>query len=286
MASKVAGVGLSTVNEVTQEYYDSSDADTFYRLLWGGEDIHIGLYDTPDEDVFTASRRTVEHMCNHLDGVLTAASCILDMGSGYGGGARSLTQRFNCKVTALNISEIQNAYARELTERAGLADQVEVVWGNFENMPFEDETFDLVWSMDAMLHSGNRAKVVAEVARVLRPGGRFLFTDILQAEDATREELTPVLKRIHLDTMGSWSFYKETTERVGFSPWVREDHSLQLPTHYGRVLEELEKRWNSLLGPVSETYMENACKGLKHWIEAGQNGQLAWGIQGYAKNSM
>ena len=38
-----------------EEYYDSSEADAFYKNVWGGEDIHIGIYETPDEDIARAS---------------------------------------------------------------------------------------------------------------------------------------------------------------------------------------------------------------------------------------
>ena len=71
-------------------------------------------------------------------------------------------------------------------------------------MPFEGKTFDfdLVWSMDAMLHSGNRETVMAKVMRVFRPGSQFIFTYILMAEDATQAELKPAPERIRLDTLG------------------------------------------------------------------------------------
>lgn len=281
--SKAAGAGLSTVNEVTQNYYDSSDADTFYRLLWGGEDIHIGLYEDPDEDVFSASRRTVERLCAHLEDHLGAGQRVLDIGSGYGGLARALAQRFDCHATGLNISEVQNAYGRERTADANLADKVDIAWGNFEDMPFEDASFEVVVSMDAMLHSGHRERVVAEAARVLKSGGRFLFTDVLQDERATPEDLEPVLKRIHLDSMGTWSFYEQAAADHGLTPWLREEHSEHLATHYARVLRELETRWDDLKGAVSEAYMENARTGLNHWIAAGREGRLAWGLQGYIK---
>ena len=45
-----------------RSYYDSEDADTFYSSVWGGEDIHVGLYRTDDEEIAPASRRTVEQM--------------------------------------------------------------------------------------------------------------------------------------------------------------------------------------------------------------------------------
>ena len=50
---------------IAEEYYDSGDADKFYFDVWGGEDIHIGLYDGTD-DIKEASRRTVERMASKL----------------------------------------------------------------------------------------------------------------------------------------------------------------------------------------------------------------------------
>ncbi|MDN5874768.1 MAG: class I SAM-dependent methyltransferase, partial [Sinobacteraceae bacterium] len=54
--------GYSDAVNVARDYYNSSDADTFYFTIWGGEDLHVGLYRTADEDIFEASRRTVESM--------------------------------------------------------------------------------------------------------------------------------------------------------------------------------------------------------------------------------
>ncbi|MFB6261723.1 MAG: SAM-dependent methyltransferase, partial [Thiohalorhabdaceae bacterium] len=47
--------------ETAREYYNSEDADTFYFTIWGGEDLHIGMYQSEDEPIFDASVRTVHH---------------------------------------------------------------------------------------------------------------------------------------------------------------------------------------------------------------------------------
>jgi glycine/sarcosine/dimethylglycine N-methyltransferase len=71
---------------VTEEYYDSADADNFYYNIWGGEDIHIGLYEeTPD--IKEASARTVRRMADMIEG-LDRKTHVLDIGAGYGGSAR------------------------------------------------------------------------------------------------------------------------------------------------------------------------------------------------------
>ncbi len=58
---------------LARDYYDSADADDFYRTIWGGEDIHIGLYDR-GPDIRKASRRTVDHMAVRAGKLLAAAA--------------------------------------------------------------------------------------------------------------------------------------------------------------------------------------------------------------------
>jgi sarcosine/dimethylglycine N-methyltransferase len=272
----------SDVVETAREYYNSEDADNFYFHIWGGEDIHIGLYETDSEDIASASRRTVEHMAAKIGG-LDGNSRVLDLGAGYGGAARYLARSHGCRVTALNLSEAENARDRAMNEEAGLDGLIEVVDGNFEQIPAADASYDLVWSQDAILHSPRRAQVIAEVARVLKPGGDFLFTDPMQADDCPPGVLQPVLDRIHLDSLGSFAFYRETAAAVGLQEVEIEDLTHQLPRHYGRVAEELRGQRDALDGKVSATYIERMLAGLQHWVDAGRAGRLAWGVMHFRK---
>ncbi len=258
-------------------YYNSPDADRFYSTIWGGEDIHVGLYENEREPIFTASRRTVERMAASLTG-LGPDSRVLDMGSGYGGSARYLANALGCRVVALNLSEVENERARELNREAGLDGLIEVIDGSFEAIPFGDDHFEVAWSQDAILHSGERETVLREVSRVLKPGGRFTFTDPMQADDCPDGVLQPILDRIHLDSLGSPGFYRRAAGEAGLNDAGFEDHSEQLPTHYARVLEETEKHEDELLQHVDEDYVRRMKKGLQHWVDGGRSGYLAWGI--------
>lgn len=259
------------------DYYNSPDADRFYSTIWDGEDIHIGLYESADEPIFKASRRTVEKMAASFEG-LGPDSRVLDMGSGYGGSARYLANAHGCRVVALNLSEVENERARELNREAGLDELIEVVDGSFEAVPFGDDHFDVAWSQDAILHSGERETVLGEVARVLKPGGRFTFTDPMQSDDCPDEVLQSILDRIHLDSLGSPGFYRRAAGEAGLRDAGVEDHSEHLPTHYARVLEETEKREDELLQHVDGGYIRRMKKGLQHWVDGGHSGYLAWGI--------
>ncbi|GDY29744.1 glycine/sarcosine N-methyltransferase [Gandjariella thermophila] len=267
--------GYSSAVQTARSYYNSSDADNFYFSVWGGEDIHIGLYATPDEDIATASRRTVERMAGKLG--LTRDTRILDVGAGYGGAARQLAHAYGCRVTCLNLSEVENERNRQMNREQGVDHLIEVVDGSFEDLPFEDFSFDVVWSQDAFLHSGDRVRVLEEISRVLVTGGQLIFTDPMAADGASKSSLAPILERLHLDTMGSPNFYRRELTRLGMTVEF-EEHNQQLPTHYGRVLQETERREPELAGKVSDEYLAHMKKGLRNWVNGGNAGDLMWGI--------
>lgn len=267
----------SDVVKTAQTYYNSSDADTFYATVWGGEDIHVGIYNTPDESIFDASLRTVQRMTEHL-GQVTADMHVIDVGAGYGGAARYLARTAGCKVACLNLSEAQNERNRRMNLEQNLNHLVEVCDGSFEDIPYKDSSFDIAWSQDAILHSGNRRKVLEEVRRVLKPGGLFVFTDPMQSDNCPPGVLQPVLDRIHLDTLGSVALYRTTALELGFTDVQFTNLTSHLVTHYGRVRQELQNRYDELVQTISKAYLDRMIVGLGHWVDAGQKGYLAWGI--------
>ena len=274
----------SAAVNTARDYYNSADADNFYYAVWGGEDIHIGLYESSDEPISQASRRTVRRMAAQL-ARLDEGATVLDVGEGYGGSMRYLARTYGCRCVALNLSEAENARAREMNAQQGLDHLIDTVDGSFEDIDYPDASFDVVWSQDAILHSGRRARVLEEAVRVLKPGGEFVMTDPMQADNCPRDVLAPILDRIHLETLGSPGFYHRTLTGLGMEDCGYEDHAEQLATHYGRVLEELKRQEDKLRhsGAISAGYIERMKKGLRHWIEGGCQGHLAWGIFHFRK---
>ena len=280
MTAEISGAQPASSNhlsDVAEAYYDSADADAFYMNIWGGEDIHIGIYGHPDESIFDANRRTVETMAQMLGG-LSERTRILDLGAGYGGSARFLASTFGCSVACLNISQTQNAYNRQQNQVHGLTPKVEVIHGSFEDVPLPDDSVDVVWSQDAFLHSGDREKVVREVDRVLRPGGRLIFTDPMQADDCPPGVLQPVYDRIHLDSLGSFAFYRAQAAGRGWREVAVKAMTEQLRMHYDKVARELRSRYDEMCGVSSRAYCDRMQAGLQHWVSAADKGWLAWGI--------
>ncbi|MFK8115079.1 MAG: cyclopropane-fatty-acyl-phospholipid synthase family protein [Rubripirellula sp.] len=262
---------------VARDYYNSSDADHFYAQVWGGEDIHVGMYRASDEPIGDASHRTVQHLSKRLEGI-GPDSRVLDIGSGYGGAARYLAKTFHCHVTCLNLSEVENERNRQLNDAAGLAEKIRVVDGSFEAIPVEDASFDFVWSQDAILHSGNRKRVFQEVDRALRSGGQFVMTDPMKADSCPDGVLQPILDRLHLSDLSSPQTYRGYASELGWQDLGFQPFTEHLVQHYSSVLARMQTLESQLLENISADYIERMKRGLQYWIDGGSADHLTWGV--------
>jgi len=266
--------------DTARDYYTSDDAVEFYSTVWGGEDIHVGLYDDTS-DIREASRRTVDRMAATVGDL--AGKAVLDIGSGYGGGARRIVSEHGAgHVTCLNIAPAENERNRKLTAEQGLEDRVAVVEGSFDDLPFEDGSFDVVWSQDAILHAPDRGAVLSDVARVLKPGGEFIFTDPMQADGIEdTSSLQPIYDRIHLANLASFGFYREALGKRGMDEVRIDDLSPQLRNHYAQVAEDLDAQRGEL--STDDAFVDRMLEGLAHWVRGADAGKLKWGIMHFRK---
>ena len=273
----------SDIVKQAKEYYDSHDADEFYYTVWGGEDLHLGIYKDKDESIFDASRRAVKKIADqvHLDNTKK----VLDIGAGFGGSARYLAKTYSCHVTCLNLSEKENQRNRQMSEEQGLTHLIEVTDGSFESLPYENEAFDVVWSEDAILHSGEKGRVMTEVSRVLKTDGDFVFTDPMQSDRCPEGVLKPILERINLDSMGSVKLYRALAKENNLKEIKVIDLAHHLPVHYDRVRRELEGRYEEVAGIISREYIDNMLVGLKRWVDGGNNGHLNWALMHFRKEA-
>ncbi|UCG26594.1 MAG: class I SAM-dependent methyltransferase [Chloroflexota bacterium] len=106
---------------------------------------------------------------------------VLDVASGTGGSAIFLAKRFGCQVVGVDYGRQSVALANVAAAEAGLANRVGFELGDAEQLPFDDSSFDAVICECAFCTFPDKTKAAAEIARVLRAGGRLGLSDLTRS---------------------------------------------------------------------------------------------------------
>ena len=104
---------------------------------------------------------------------------VLDAGCGIGGPARHLARAYGCRVTGVDFMPEFVDVGNELTRRAGLADLVDIVEGDATALPFPPGRFDVAWTQHAAMNIADKAALYRSLRRVVKPGGRLAFFDVV-----------------------------------------------------------------------------------------------------------
>lgn len=116
---------------------------------------------------------------------ICADDYVLDIGAGLAGCARLLADKLGCHVDCIEMSDDYCTGAALLNRLTGLEDQINMHQGSALELPYPDNTFDVVWMQNVGMNIEEKMKLYEEIARVLKPGGRFAFQDVAAGPVAT-----------------------------------------------------------------------------------------------------
>ena len=102
---------------------------------------------------------------------------VVDFCAGLGGPSRYFAHRYGADVTGIELTPARVKGAEELTRRVGLEHRVRVIEGNVMQTPLAADSVDVVVSQEALLHVPDKPRTLKEAYRILKPGGRIVFTD-------------------------------------------------------------------------------------------------------------
>ena len=159
---------------------------------------------------------------------------VLDVGCGIGGSSRHIVRKYGsaCSGVGITLSPVQVARANALSVAQGLGDRLEFRVADALQMPFEDSSFDLVWSMESGEHMPDKRQFVSELARVCKPGGRVIIVawchrDLEPEESAlsAREErlLGQINRAYYLPRWCSAADYRELAHEFGLNNVKTDD---------------------------------------------------------------
>jgi len=170
----------------------------------------------------------------------------------YGRGGTYKVERRQAQIDLIEellfwsgITSVQRSRAKERAITAGLEKQVEFKVANALAMPFADNSFDLVWSLESGEHMPDKAKFLQECHRVLKPGGKLILATWCHRETSVAGELTPDevrhLKEIYrvycLPYVISLSEYKAIAQTTGFENLKSDDWSMRVAPFWNIVID-------------------------------------------------
>ena len=146
--------------------------------------LSVEMLQQHDQDHFGGIPAT-DALAHHAQ--INESTHVLDLCCGLGGPARYLAYHYGCRVTGVDLNTDRLAGAVRLTERTKLQDRVLFHHANALQTGLADETFDVIVSQEAFCHIPNKKTLITECVRLLKTGGRIVYTDILARNSMTNE---------------------------------------------------------------------------------------------------
>jgi ubiquinone/menaquinone biosynthesis C-methylase UbiE len=185
-------------HDPVETHYASQDLGQVIlaALKAAGKDIgHLTPDDLAPVDEFHGGQRPATVRLAELVG-FTGSERVLDVGSGLGGPSRYLAWRHGCRVSGVDLTAEFVRVADMLTRMTGLVGRVDYRQGNALDLPFEDMSFDVVWSQNAAMNIADRDRLYREMHRVLKPGGKLALQEVAVGRNGRASRVSAFCSRL------------------------------------------------------------------------------------------
>lgn len=174
-----------------------------------------------------------------LNDVTMTEKSVLDIGCGLGGiDLLLVTEHQASHVTGIDIEKPLIARAQSLVKAKGLEDRIDIQWVVPGPLPFDDGTFDVVFSKDSLIHVEDKLSLYRDVHRVLKPGGQFVFSDWLRGDGPDTPEWLNWLNIVGLSfNVFTLQQTLQTVSEAGFENVQGRDRN---QWYQGEIQRELE----------------------------------------------
>ena len=215
------------VEDISHIHSYYSPNDLFNKIVAGLHKLGKGpaqvtLDDLQPVDEFhirgdTATRELIE-----LSG-FTADMHILDVGCGIGGSTRRLAHMTGCTVTGIDLSDAYIDTARRLTELIRMQERVKFHAASALELPFADNFFDGVWSLQMNMNVEDKLAWLVETRRVLKPGGRAVLYEVCGGKNSPQYFPVPWAQDSSMSFLLPPEAFREIITDAGFEIEVWND---------------------------------------------------------------
>jgi ubiquinone/menaquinone biosynthesis C-methylase UbiE len=154
---------------------------------------------------------------------IEAGESVLDVGCGIGGPARHLASKVGAVVSGVDLTPEFCEAAVLLNRKAGL--DIPIFHGSALDLPFDDASFDVVWTQHVTMNIEDKATAYREMRRVVRPGGRLAFFDVIGGREQPIHFPVPWAEEQSISHLVTEEWMRRLVTAAGFSVRLWEDHT-------------------------------------------------------------
>ncbi len=218
----------------------------------------------PVDEFHVGGRPATGHLLTQLD--FGPDAHVLDVGCGLGGAARLAASARVDRVTGVDLTAAYVEVGNRLNAWVGLDDRIDLRVGSALDMPFDDGSFDGGFLLHVGMNIDDKARLLAEVARVIRPGCPFGIYDLMRVGDGEPDYPVPWADRRELSHLGRPEDYRAAAEGAGWTVGAEIDRRAFAVEFFDR-LEAASARpplgLHLLMGPTAPMKIANLAAAIR-----------------------
>lgn len=264
---------MNFLNSQIESFYHRPDlyTDIINRLKELGVDLHnVSRKDIAGADEFHVRGAKISRELAEIANIHNAK--VLDIGCGIGGPCRMLADEFGCDTIGIDLSKEYIDTANRLSELVGLSHKTKFIQGDATNLPFQDNTFDVVWTQHVQMNINDKLKFYTEIARVLKDKGLFIYYEVFKNGNTDLSYPTPWADESEISFLEESSQTNSILEQLGLIKQQSTDQTASGIEILERILNRMPKNTpsrlglNVLMGESTNEKMTNLLNGLKEGI--------------------
>lgn len=264
---------MITLNSQIENFYHQPGlyTDIINRLKEMGVDINnVSRRDIAGADEFHVRGARISREVAEIANIKNAK--VLDIGCGIGGPCRMLAEEFYCDTVGIDLSKEYIETANRLSELVGLSHKTKFIQGDATNLPFQDNTFDVVWTQHVQMNISDKLKFYNEIARVLNDKGLFIYYEVFKRGGKELNYPTPWADGAKISFLVESSRTNAMLEQLRLIKQQSTDQTESGIEILERMLNRMPKNTpsrlglNVLMGESTNEKMRNLLNGLKEGV--------------------